>query len=290
MLILVLSHELNVSISALCKRFGISRSSFYYQKRDNSHDKHLVSLIKGIFEDSEEVYGTRKIKAELSTQGHKTSRRKISQIMNQEDLVSVYTKPSSLPLNTQSVRAESQNLVKQEFDNRDDREVIVSDTSYLRINGQWNYLCIMLDLCGRNLDGFAVSNRKDATLSKNAFFSIKGDLRDIGILHTDKGSEYVNKLMEKTLRAFDIQHSTSRKGNPCDNAVAESMFKIIKTEFVRKRTFASLEDFNQKFSKWAKKYNNVRIHGSLGYLTPAEFRRRSKEMHMNNLHKECVAF
>jgi len=286
---MALSKEHKISISALCKRLKMPRSSFYYHKRGRQQDASLVDATEKIFEASGKNYGTRKIKVELANQDRKVSRRKISEIMSFRGLTSSYTKPSYRPLTTQSVNTTTPNLVKKEFDNRAEREVMVSDTSYVWIGGKWQYLCIMVDLCGRYIEGFAASSSKDANLTHNAILSIKGDLRDINILHSDKGSEYLNKLIDKTLIAFDIQRSTSGKGNPYDNAVAEAMFKIIKKEFVKKRTFNSLEEFKIGFAKWVYWYNNIRIHGSLDYLTPVEYRKREREKRMTVLHKEyCV--
>jgi transposase InsO family protein len=263
----------------------MSRSSFYYQKRDFVYNEGLVSLTKQIFDNSDKSYGARRIKVGLSTSGHEVSRRKIRQIMELEGLRSNHTKSSYKPLTTQSVKSESSDLVNQEFDGRSEHEVMVSDTTYIRINGVWNYLCIVLDLCGRNLDGFSVGHTKDATLAQKAIFSVKCDLRKIGIFHSDKGSEFVNKLMDKTLRAFGIKRSTSRKGVAYDNAVAESMFKTIKIEFVKGRSFKSLEQFCHEFSDWVIKYNYERYHSSLGYQTPAEYRRQMKEKQTSSLSK-----
>lgn len=277
MLIMALSKEHNISISALCKRFKMPRSSFYYQHRGFQHDERLVETVIDIFKSNGDNYGARKIKVELSKHDYQVSRSRIRRIMDFEGLVSNYTKTSFRPQNTKSVSSEYPNIVNREFDNREEREVMVSDTSYVQIQGKWHYLCIMVDLCGRHIEGYSAGCSKDAALTQKAIFSIKGDLRDIGILHSDKGCEYLNKLIDKTLRAFDIQRSTSGKGDPYDNSVAEAMFKIIKTEFVKNRTFASLDDFNKGFASWVDWYNNKRIHGSLGYLTPVEYRKQRKE-------------
>jgi len=291
MLVAALAKERNFSISALCEIFGIARSSYYYFKgHDVQVDEKLVALIKSIFKENAENYGTRKIKVELSKHNYHVSRPKIARIMKSEGLVSSHTKSSFRHMQTQSVSSNFPNIVNQEFDNREEREVMVSDTTYLWISGKWHYLCIMLDLCGRFIEGHSTGASKDAALTQRAILSIKGDLRDIKILHSDRGCEYINKLIDKTLRAFDIQRSTSRTANPFDNAVAEVMFKTIRTEFVKKRSFNSLDDFNQAFSKWVYWYNNKRIHESLGYLTPTEYRRQKRENGTSKAPEKCVAF
>lgn len=71
---------------------------------------------------------------------------------------------------------------------------------------------------------------------------------------------------------FQIRRSLSVKGCPYDNAVTEAQFKIIKTEFVRSRRFKHLEHLKVKLMAYVYWFNNKRIHGSLGYKSPVEFR------------------
>jgi putative transposase len=288
-LIRALAKEHDVSISALCGIFKMPRSSFYYKHVSFQEDSELVSSTKDIFVKNDGIYGARRIKVKLSELGYNVSRSRIRRIMTNEGLVSKYTKTSFRPSSTNSIKTDHPNVVKQEFDNRDEREVLVSDTTYLRINGQWHYLSIISDLCGRYIEGYASSSSKDAELTKKAILSIKGDLREIGIFHSDKGCEFLNKLVDKMLRAFEIRRSTSGKGNVYDNAVAEAMFKTIKTEFVKNRIFTNLDEFNREFSAWVVWYNNERIHSSLGYLTPGEYRKQKKDKKTANLYEQYEA-
>ena len=92
------------------------------------------------------------------------------------------------------------------------------------------------------------------------------------VFHTDRSSEFKNALIEETLETFGIKRSLSMKGCPYDNAVAEASFKIIKTEFVKGKIFRDLEEPQYKLSDYADWFNNHRIHSSLGYLTPKEYR------------------
>lgn len=78
--------------------------------------------------------------------------------------------------------------------------------------------------------------------------------------------------MDETLEAFDIKRSLSMKGCPYDNAVAEASFKIIKTEFVKHNAFETLEELQYELADYVNWFNKLRIHSSLDYLTPAEYR------------------
>ena len=76
---------------------------------------------------------------------------------------------------------------------------------------------------------------------------------------------------------MDIKRSLSKKGCPYDNAVAEATFKIFKTEFVFNKIFKNIEELKLGLFDYVNWYNNVRIHGSLDYMTPIEFKHNVRQ-------------
>lgn len=94
----------------------------------------------------------------------------------------------------------------------------------------------------------------------------------IKIFHTDRGNEVKNKVIDEVLEVFKIKRSLSKKECPYDNAVAEARYKIIKTEFAFNRIFKNLEELKLELCDYVNWYNNKRIHGSLNYMTPVEYR------------------
>ncbi len=116
---------------------------------------------------------------------------------------------------------------------------------------------------------------KTAELVYQALVSIRGNLNDIQMFHTDRGKEFDNKLISKALETFGIQRSLSMKGCPYDNAVAEAMFKVFKTEFANGAHFSTLEQLALELDDYVHWFNNIRIHGTLGYLTPVEFKQQT---------------
>ena len=99
---------------------------------------------------------------------------------------------------------------------------------------------------------------------------MEGSLEDIRLFHTDLGNEFKNQTIEELLETFHIERSLSHKGCPYDNAVEEATFKIIKTEFIWNETFTNLSEL--KLWDYVHWYNHYRIHSSLGYQTPVEYR------------------
>jgi len=249
----------------------ISRSTLYYKGNPRPIDTELENAVIDEFRRSRNNYGTRKLKIVLKRRKFMVSRRRIGKIMNKYTLVSNYTLRQTKKQKPSVNNDATPNKVAREFDGRSRYEVVVSDLTYVKISGIWRYLCVLLDLCGRKILGSAVGSRKDAKLIETAFYSVQTDLRQINIFHTDRGSEFKNQVIEQLLSAFGIERSLSAAGTPIDNAVAESMYNVIKTEFVFGMEFADLNEFKLLWFDYVNWYNNIRIHGSLDYLTPTEW-------------------
>lgn len=260
------------SVSALCKVLQVPRSTYYYESKQKLDESPIIEEIIDIFKASRNNYGTRKIKIELAKRGYQVSRRRIGRIMKQEGLVSKYTVAQYKPHVDKCNESKVANLVKREFNDQEHLNVVVSDLTYVRVGMSWHYICILIDLFNREIIGYSAGRNKDANLVYQAFASVKTNLKDIQIFHTDRGNEFKNKLIDDTLETFEIKRSLSMKGCPYDNAVAEATFKVIKTEFVKGEVFESLEELQLELSDYVNWFNNHRIHSSLQYLTPYQFK------------------
>lgn len=256
----------------MCAVLKLSRSTFYYEAKDKPKEDLITDAVIRVFKESRRNYGTRKIKKELEKIDILASRRRIGRIMHENGLVSNYTiaqyKVYRTPVNNEKVR----NEVNREFNDRKPLEVIVSDLTYVRVAGKWNYICIILDLHNREIIGHSSGAKKDALLVYKAFSTIQYNLNDIMIFHTDRGNEFKNNTIDGLIETFNIKRSLSKKGCPYDNAVAEATFKVFKTEFIYQTAFQSLEELKLELADYINWYNNVRIHSSLGYLTPVEYK------------------
>lgn len=264
----------------MCRLLKITRSLVYYhidhrkklqEDRLSEEEITLENKIIKIFKESKNNYGTRKIKKVLEKEKLVASRRKISEIMKKYGLVSSYTVKQFRVHKTKCNEDKNPNVLNREF-TRDILEAVVSDLTYVNVAGKWNYICVLMDLFNREIIGYSVGSRKDANLVYQAFLNCKYSLDKISIFHTDRGNEFKNKVIEEVLQTFKITRSLSKKGCPYDNAVAESLYHIIKTEFVKNRRFDNLESLETELFDYVNWYNNLRIHGSLDYMTPSEFR------------------
>ncbi|MWP47794.1 IS3 family transposase [Gilliamella sp. Pas-s27] len=92
--------------------------------------------------------------------------------------------------------------------------------------------------------------------------------------HSDRDKEFDNLLLENCFKTFNITHSLNKKGGGhYDNAVAEATFKTIKTEFLKGQRCNSMVELQRAFSAYTYWYNHKRLHSSLGYLSPVEFKK-----------------
>ncbi|MFR9535002.1 MAG: IS3 family transposase [Rikenellaceae bacterium] len=271
-LIVIKANRHKYSISAMCKCLEISRSTYYYEASSKKDDTPLEQEIKRIFCESKEIYGSRKIKSELQKLDKQVSRRRICRIMKRLGLISVYTVAKFKPQKQQCNESAVVNELDRQFSNQPPNAVIVGDLTYVRVNYTWHYVCILIDLFNREIVGFSAGIHKSAQLVYDAFATIKGNLSEIELFHTDRGSEFKNYLIDEMLDVFQIKRSLSMKGCPYDNAVAEANFKMFKTEFVRGRNFANLEQLRLELADYVHWFNNIRLQGSLDYRTPVEYR------------------
>jgi transposase InsO family protein len=265
-------------ISAQCHILGIARSSYYfyrdYEAKSRINDKELASDVERIYKANRSVYGSHKLKKKLNEEGKQVSLKRIVRVMKSKGLVSAYHTKKFRNTGSKPNEAATPDLIERKFNGRQPLDVLVSDLTYVRVGNRWAYTCLFLDLSAREIVGHGASWHKDAMLVKKTFASMDIKLYDVGIFHTDRGSEFDNMEIDALLDFFGIRRSLSKKSTPWDNAVAEATFKLYKAEFAGRERFNTLEELQLKLSDYVHWFNNVRIHSTLGYMTPVEFKRK----------------
>jgi transposase InsO family protein len=165
------------------------------------------------------------------------------------------------------------NLLKQNFTADRINRIWVSDFTYIPTDEGWLYLCSILDICSRRVVGWAVSNTIDRHLAilalKRATENRKPEPEFI--FHTDRGCQYASSDFRNAVTSAGGIQSMSAKGNPYDNACAESFFKSLKVECICRNHFTTRQQAEQAVARYMLFYNRKRIHASLGYATPADF-------------------
>ena len=150
----------------------------------------------------------------------------------------------------------------------------MSDITYVyTIEKSWTYLAIIIDLFDLKVIGWSYKLNMTNDLVINAFkkAKINRGCTKAMIFHSDLGNQYTSNDFETLLKNENIKHSYSKKGYPYDNASMESFNTILKKEEVNVNTYKTFNEAKLAIFEFIESwYNNVRIHGSLGYLTPNE--------------------
>ena len=152
----------------------------------------------------------------------------------------------------------------------------VGDITYIDTAQGWLYLAIILDLFSRKVVGWAMSEHIDTTLVETALHMALRTRQPRAALlhHSDQGSQYTSATYQSSLADWSVQSSMSRVGNCYDNAVAESFFGTLKAECVTCQFATHAQARTTIFEYIEVWYNRQRLHSSLGYLSPVEFKQK----------------
>ncbi len=150
-------------------------------------------------------------------------------------------------------------------------EVFVSDITYIRLRGNFCYLFLITDVYSRKIVGYSL---RDNLSTEGALKSMKMAIRGKNVKglihHSDRGVQYCSNEYVKLLRKHKIRISMGESGNPYDNAIAERVNGILKTEFYLGETFNDFRQAEKAVKQAIDLYNNFRPHMSIDYLTPDE--------------------
>ena len=150
----------------------------------------------------------------------------------------------------------------------------VGDITYIPTDEGWLYLATVIDLFNRGVVGWSMSERINKCLVIDAQkMAIRARRPGPGlIMHTDRGSQYASHKFRRLLKTNRILSSMSRKGDPWDNAVAESFFKSLKMERTYWRHYRTREEARRDIFQYIEVfYNRQRLHSTLGYRSPMQF-------------------
>ena len=152
--------------------------------------------------------------------------------------------------------------------------VVLNLVDFLPLMEGWLYLAVIIDLYSRKVVGWAMSNRLRASLVIKALLMAYWRRKpEKGLIHhSDRGSQYASDEYQKFLRQFGMLCSMSRKGDCWDNAVVESFFGRLKTEWISDSLYRTRDEARLDVINYIEMfYNSHRLHSFLGYEIPKEF-------------------
>lgn len=266
----------------MCKVMKVHRSGYYQWLNQPISDREfenqkLLTHIKEAYKESNGVYGSRNIHKDLKDLGFHVNKKRVARLMSEAQLYGVGTYKRKPYSKAGSVHKAHPNYLKRCFIVDKPNDTWVSDITYISTKEGWIYLATVLDLYSRKIIGWATGHRQTTPLIIKALKMATARLKstDSVILHSDQGSQYSSSDYTKLAKKHDITLSMSRRGNCYDNAVAESFFKTLKKELVRKQNFETREIAASKIFEYIEMfYNAKRRHSYLGYISPNEFESR----------------
>lgn len=278
----------------MCRVLKVSRNAYYCWRRQQasprpeSRKEALKKDILAVFKESRQIYGSSKIAIELNKRGISISRSYVGRLMGELAIRSRTRKKFVPTTDSGHEHPVADNVLDRNFEAATLGKRWVSDITYVSLKDHWAYLTVILDLADRAIVGWSLSGDMTAEHTVVAAWADARSNRSIQpgfMLHSDRGVQYTCKRFVDILSLNTyIDQSMSRKGNCWDNAVAESLFKIIKYEELNHHTFTSFEQLYECIGEYVRWYNTTRIHSSLDYQTPLE-----REVEIRTQHTKTAA-
>lgn len=211
-----------------------------------------------------------RLKPELESLGIKMGRDKFLNLLKVNDLLQKRVRYKKPKTDSDHPFRKHKNLLKGRKVERPD-EVYVSDITYIRVGGEWNYLTLVMDLFSRKIMGYNLSEGMKVSQTTEPALKMalkKRRTKEQTILHSDRGFQYCNPNFVASNLKNNIIPSMTNNGDPYENAASERLNGILKYEFDLKDEFRTYEIGKREVDKAVHLYNTYRTHWSLNLKTP----------------------
>ena len=261
----------------MCQLAGISRATFYreYSRKDRpAADQDVRDAIQKICL-AHRRYGYRRVDRELRKDGYAVHAKKVLRMMREDNLLAIRRKAFRKPPASATTAAFPNLLLHLEAKGPD--QVWVADITYIRRQKEFVYLAVILDRYTRRVVGWKLDRQMDVGLTLDALSQAVATRRPApGLIHhSDRGVQYACQSYCRALAEAKMLGSMSAPGWPWDNAVCESFMATLKKEEIYCREYATLEELRASLEEFIDRYyNQIRLHSTLGYLSPEDFERR----------------
>lgn len=265
-----------VSMVQLCRILNVPRSSAYRKPKGGSDPlrsaiEKIVTTFLG--------YGYRRVTRELNRQGLVVGEHRVRRCMQENGLG--IRPPRGRGITRRDPKAKvPENLLRQYRPTQPD-EIWATDMTLIRTRSGPCYLAVMEDLYSRKIVSWHLSRSPDLNLALLCLEkALKNRKPKLGwIHHSDQGSVYTAPGYQTRVRAAGGRMSMSRTATPTDNAHVESFFRTLKKEEVLGNAYSSFLELEASLEKYIQgNYNALRMHSSLGYLSPDQFETHTGEV------------
>lgn len=281
-------YRMEFRIREMCSALGIGRSTYYsWVKTKLRNEEKLqvkvafIQSVRNVFEANRCVYGYRKMQHALKAEGITLSIYRLRKIMRENGMYPQLVKRFKPYSNAKPIHRFSDNVVNQQFRTKRFNEVWAGDITYIKTKLGWVYLAVVMELYNREIIGYAVSKEMNAELVRRALgqaIARSGGGENV-IFHSDRGVQYCSESFQKMLQSNSMVSSMSRSGCPYDNSCVEGFFATLKKECMHKKDFITMDEVEQDLFAYIELfYNRQRLHRTLGYLSPVQYRMKVGEI------------
>jgi transposase InsO family protein len=272
-------------IDAACEVAEVSTSA-YYEWRQRAvgptsaelDEAYLIDDIRDIHVGSDSTYGSPRVTAALRRRGSCVNHKRTERLMAENAIVGVTPKRRTPRTTMQAEGAPPlPDLVNQDFTPGEPDRRWAGDITYIGTDEGWLYLASVLDLGSRRLVGWAMDETMPTALVADALRRARelrgGDITGV-IFHSDRGSQYLSAEYRDLCDRLGVRQSAGRVATCFDNSAAESFWSSLKRELVHRYRFTTRAEAMAAINAWIRRYNNVRLHSTLGYVPPIEWELR----------------
>ena len=276
----MLVEKSNFSVARMARLLEVSRSGFYaWCKRGPSKQAvravRIEQKVAWFHGESDEVSGAPRILADLREDGERISRKTVAKTMRKLGLRGICPKKWRTTTLTDSSDTYPPDAVNRAWDTGVLNTVWVGDITYLRTWEGWLYLATVIDACSRRVIGWAIADHLRTDLVQDALkmaITMRGDLPTTVVFHADRGTQYASEQITRFAANNGITRSMGRTGVCWDNAMAESFFATLKTEFYYRRVWPTKAGASKAVGAWIEdRYNRRRRHSAIGQISPITF-------------------
>ena len=279
----ITAHRDSFPIAVMCVVLLVSTSGYYGslgRKPGSRVERHrrIQHAVRQVHAESHGIYGSVKVTNVLRERDDLESacRNTVAATMRELGLNSCVRRAFQ-PTTTQAdpTKQPAANKLAQDFTADAPNRKWVTDITYLPTADGWVYLAVVIDLFSRKVIGWSRSTSLATELVCEALRRAVESRRPTGhqlLHHSDRGCQYTSDTYQQTLRRLGIECSMSRTGCCDDNAAMERFFWSLKHEWTNHTTYADVQQARLGVFQYIETfYNPVRLHQTLGYLTPDQY-------------------
>ncbi|KZN54646.1 transposase IS401 [Pseudoalteromonas luteoviolacea NCIMB 1942] len=272
------------SVESICKELPIAPSTYYAHKqlqrqpermsKRKKRDAELVILIRQVWEDNMSVYGARKVWKQLQNDGHQVARCTVERLMRQMSIQGARRGKTCKTTKPDEQQDKPMDLVNRQFTAEQPNQLWVADITYVATWSGFVYVAFVIDVFSRYIVGWRVSTTMHTDLILDALEQAiwhRGDPQGL-IHHSDRGSQYLSIKYTERLTEAGIQASVGSVGDSYDNAMAETINGLFKTEVIRRNgPWKNVDAVEYATLEWVNWFNNQRLLSSIDYVSPAQY-------------------